>query len=220
MSFFYPRTIYHTEASLGPIFQLLSQLDSYPQRRSGCPAAQRRAARPWQPRFELGETADAFVIHGEVAGLNQEHVTIDLVSPQKLVISGKSSASAAPAAQQSSEDVTAASDAGSEKTLQSDSSRSSHQATVEDDDEADDFEVVGRTSEKSEKQQEKQPAVVQEPEKTTEDNTARRNIEFTRAFKFSYDVDYEATTASLHDGLLTVVVPKPVKPEPRRIVIN
>ena len=48
----------------------------------------------------------------------------------------------------------------------------------------------------------------------------RRHGEFRRVVRFAENVDRDAITASLVDGVLTIVVPKVPKPEARRIEIR
>ncbi|KAH7303473.1 HSP20-like chaperone [Stachybotrys elegans] len=213
MSFFFPRTIYHSEAPLAPLFQLLNELEDYPQRRSrGCHAY--RASQPevvtWVPRFNVRETPEAWVLRGELPGLNKDHVSIELSDPQKLVVRGKFD----PSFPESQPDVSdSASDATAESTHTEDNH--SYQATVEDDTE-NDFEVVDEKAQGSPKPQ---AAPVEQTEQKQEAAHSDSEITFSRTFKFPTYVDQSEIAASLKDGLLTVVVPKPKKAEPVNIPI-
>lgn len=246
MAFFLPRTIYHTQAS-SPLYRLLSDVDRVSRRnRDVCYVYRTVAPRPWQPRFDAQETANVYLIRGELPGLTKENVTVDFPEPQKMVIRGKvvetsnDEASQQPAAQttQPEPQVPAVeSPAPASPISESGRSRNSYQATVEDDDENEDFDVVSDFSEKEEEkpQQQSAPAPQQEvtkpqpsaevtqaqaPEQTQPKPTQRVVREFSRTFTFPGPIDYDGTTADLKDGLLTIVVPKPKKPEPRRIIIN
>jgi HSP20 family molecular chaperone IbpA len=243
MAFFLPRTVYHSQAS-SPLYRLLSDVDRFSRRTPEvCYVYRAPAPKPWQPRFDAQETANVFLIRGELPGLTKENITIDFPEPQKMVIRGRlveggqdpvpqAAAQPQPAqlepAQPEPEVPAAPSSPVSET-----SSRKSFQATVEDSDENDDFDVVSNFSEQ-EKEQKKpqqpaapavQPQAQVQPKPTEQPQPQpkpRQRVvrEFTRTYTFPSPVNYDATTADLKDGLLTVVVPKPQKHEPRRIVIN
>ncbi|KAM0343543.1 hypothetical protein ACHAPU_008438 [Fusarium lateritium] len=231
MVFFFPRTVYHVQPPVNPLYHLLRELDQsvqQPQRKHQCPAQQksraqascptyRVSARPWEPRFETHETEDSFVVYGELPGLNKEHVTVEFPEPCKLVVSGKVErfTDAPKAAETTTEQIvpTPAIESNNEDTR----SRSSYQATVEDDADGDDFEVLSYTSDKSETISQPEPQTLSEKakEKQTEESEQpeepRRSgyrKEFSRYFTFPIYVNHEAVTAELKDGLLTIVVPK------------
>ncbi|KAI9154665.1 het protein [Paramyrothecium foliicola] len=225
---------YQTTASFNPLLRLLSELEQEPQPRqhpqqpqraqSGCPAY-RFGVRSWEPRFEAQEIEDAFVIYGELPGLNKDHVTVEFPEPRKLVISGKveRSSNAAPVP---AEIVQREPAPVIEPNAEDAPSRSSHQATVEDDnEEGDDFEVLSQDTEKtqSDKQKGKQPAIAKTQQKYTAE-AAKSGLEFfskefSRYFNFPTHVSHEAVTADMKDGLLTIVVPK-ARPEPHRVFVN
>lgn len=245
MAFFLPRTIYHhSEPAVSPLFRLLSDVDrlSRPKRevcyvyRTPTPAP-----RPWHPRFDAQETANVYLIRAELPGVSKENITVDFPEPQKIVISGKVVEGGEPqAAPQPAPQI---GEAPAETTPEPVSpvsedarSRSSFQATVEDGDDDDDFDVVSDFSEKAhEEPQSEKPAPAKEeakvqpkteaaktqaPEQPTKAPSPRVVREFSRTFTFPAPVNYDATTADLKDNILTIVVPKPAKPEPRRITIN
>lgn len=233
MAFFLPRTVYHSQAS-SPLYRLLSDVDRFSRRtpevcyvyRTPTPAP---APKPWQPRFEAQETANVFLIRGDLPGLTKENITVDFPEPQKMVIRGKlieggEEQAPEPAAQPEAETVARPSSPVSET-----SSRKSYQATVEDDDENDDFDVVSNFSEQEheqEKPRQPTPELTKEvqpqpqPQPTEQPQPKPRVVrEFTRTYTFANPIDYAATTADLKEGILTIVVPKP-STEPRRIAIN
>ncbi|RFN50611.1 hypothetical protein FIE12Z_5114 [Fusarium flagelliforme] len=247
MAFFLPRTAYHVQAPINPLYHLLRELDQsvlqpqqpQPQRKRQChPQQNSRAevacptyrvnARPWEPRFEAHETEDSFVIYGELPGLNKEHVTVEFPEPTKLVVSGKVERfTDAPKADEATPEKTAPA-----PTIESDNedtrSRSSYQATVEDDVDGDDFEVLSHTSGKSETSNQPEPETLSEkakekqpaqPEQPQEPRRSGYRKEFSRYFTFPTYVNHEAVTAELKDGLLTVVIPK-VTPKSHRIEIE
>lgn len=239
MPFFYPRTIYHAQRpqpSFNPLFALLNELE-------GCPGRSNQSCHPkathshtvqrWEPRFTIRETKDAYLVRGEVPGLNKSHVSVEFPEPRKLVVSAKFDTRhdepTAPTeqAQLPTEKPQAEDDAVStvSETATETKSVSSYQATVEDDDEADDFEVVSHSSkatqEKEESPVEKQQEQVEQPIQEPQPQPfAHRSGEFSRYFKFPLDVEHDQVTADLKDGLLTITIPKLKQAEPRRITIQ
>ncbi|KAM0371292.1 hypothetical protein ACHAPK_005514 [Fusarium culmorum] len=244
MAFFLPRTVYHTQAPLNPLYHLLRELDQsvqqpqQPQRRRQCQPQQKSRAQaecpayrvttpPWEPRFEAHETEDSFVLYGELPGLNKENVTVEFPEPRKLVVSGKVERfTDAPKPAETTTEQTAPAPAV-ESDNEDTQSRSSYQATVEDDVD-DEFEVLSHTSQKSETVSQPQPetpsqkgqkAAVKQPEQPEEPRRAGYTKEFSRYFTFPTYINHEAVTAELKDGLLTIIVPKAV-PQSHRIVIE
>jgi HSP20 family molecular chaperone IbpA len=254
MAFFLPRTVYHTrrEPAVSPLYRLLSDMDRL-SRRSAAPEvcyvyrAPVVVQRPWNPHFNVQETADEYILRSQLPELSKEDITVDFPEDQKLVVRGRqvegraqpgndSTSSPAPAPQ-----IEEAATPEPVSPVEDDArSRSSFQATVEDAaDEDDDFDVVSDFSENHEEHQAapeqqakpepKPQQSQQEPQPTTQTpqpaeqqpaSAPRVVREFSRTFNFPGPVNYDATTADLKDGLLTIVVPKPSKPQPRRIVIN
>ncbi|KAI9147570.1 30 kDa heat shock protein [Paramyrothecium foliicola] len=248
MAFFLPRTIYHrqTEPAVSPFFRLLSDVDRLSRRnrdvcyvyRTPAPAP---APRPWNPSFDAQETANVYLIRGALPGVSKENITIDFPEPQKIIIRGKvveggepqAASQPAPQVEQAPADTTPEPVSPVSEDARS---RSSFQATVEDGDDEDDFDVVSDFSEKPHEEPEVQkPAPAKEEVKVqpttevtktqpTEQPTSapspRVIREFTRTYTFPSPVNFDAATADLKDDILTIVVPKPAKPEPRRITIN
>ncbi|EYB32633.1 hypothetical protein FG05_03385 [Fusarium graminearum] len=241
MAFFLPRTVYHTQAPLNPLYHLLRELDQsvqqpqQPQRRRQCQPQQKSRAqaecpayrvttRPWEPRFEAHETEDSFVLYGELPGLNKENVTVEFPEPRKLVVSGKVERfTDAPKPAETTTEQTAPAPVV-ESDNEDTQSRSSYQATVEDDVD-DEFEVLSHTSQKSETVSQPQPetpsqkAAEKQPEQPEEPRRAGYTKEFSRYFTFPTYINHEAVTAELKDGLLTITIPKAV-PQSHRIVIE
>ncbi|KAI9164077.1 30 kDa heat shock protein [Paramyrothecium foliicola] len=238
MAFFFPRTVYHTPATtLNPFFRLLSELDQQLQQPQPTPQphvrrteprcpAYRVSVRPWEPHFEAQETDDAFVIYGELPGLNKDHVTVEFPEPRKLVVSGNVERQSTPPTKPV-EPLAQEPSVGIEAISEDTQSRSSYQATVEDDEEGDDFEVLSqssKTSPEGQPAQSQQPSVEQadqkQPAETPNAPSSYTKKEFSRYFTFPTHVNHEAVTADLKDGLLTVVVPKAKKPEPHRVFVH
>lgn len=125
-AFFNPAT---ADNAFTNIFQLINDIDSYQREASpaAAPACQpqqqqqqrvckprhehqhRRggfnsvfgASRPFNPRFDVRETESTYELHGELAGVDRNNVSLEFTEPQTLVISGnveRDYSSATPAA--------------------------------------------------------------------------------------------------------------------------
>lgn len=254
MAFFYPRTVYQSQASFSPVFHLFGSSSRSPQ----CPRRTRDTRhayrtivrRPWQPRFNVKETEDAYIVNGELPGWNKDQVSVEFPEAQKLVITGSfdqtqdvSATTDAPVEQPQREESAAPTvsseteytvDADAQSVSSEGKSVSSYQATVEDAEDDDDFEMIDsdkKETTQQEKEAEQTPAPEEEEhaaeEPTQEEPTAkadqpraRRSVTFSRYVNFPAEVDYDAVSANIKDGLLRIVVPKAKRPEPRRIAIN
>jgi len=192
---FFPQAYLSPEAGL---FQILSELDQ-PQQKT---CVRRQTPRTFTPRFDVTETAQAYELFGEVAGLEQQDLSIEFADAQTLIVKGKTergtSTTQAPEATQPE-----STDASSEK---------SHTATVEDAeyDEADTpLATPASTATATET-----PSEEQKHAKTPKPKywvAERRVGTFERSFSFSQRIDQDAVEASLHNGVLHVVVPKSQK---------
>ncbi|KFY14042.1 hypothetical protein V492_02883 [Pseudogymnoascus sp. VKM F-4246] len=197
----------HSNSSFTPLFRLLDDFDSYSRH---APRQNARAEKTFVPKFDVKELPTQFELHGELAGINQRDVTIEFTDPQTLSIRGRSersySAGTPPAA---------AIEAGIETPAVSEDGattpKSDHQPTVEDED-APATTVAAREAVKADKPQKKEPE-----EKFW---VSERSIgSFARSFTFPGRIDQDGVTASMKDGILSVVVPKAKKHESRKIEI-
>ncbi|KAH7024538.1 HSP20-like chaperone [Microdochium trichocladiopsis] len=169
------------------------------------------------PRFDISETDAAYHLNGELAGLSKEHIDIDFTDAQTITVRGKIQRAASSPAQTTDDDVVVE-DAAPQSPASS--AASSHHATVEDDFEDLAAETNTATSSSSpapEKTTEKTPAPQQQPEAKYW-IAERKYGQFARSFKFRKTVDVAAVSASLENGVLSIVVPK--KNESRKIFVN
>ncbi|KAK2068684.1 hypothetical protein P8C59_003312 [Phyllachora maydis] len=202
-------SLYAPETSFTPLFRLLNDFDNYNrevQGDAGQDEAGRRGARvavrSFNPKFDVREVDNAYELHGELAGLAREHVTIEFTDPQTIVIRGKIERSYSSGPQPHA----------GENGAGSLSSSSSHKATVEDE-EAEKAKTQTAVTKHAGQDKVKGPA-----EKYW---VSERSIgEFSRSFSFPTRIEQDDVSANLKDGVLTVVVPKAKKHETRRIAVN
>lgn len=214
-----------------PLFSLFDESIAQIQR------AQRQARphfkRPFNPKFDVRETNQAYAVQADVPGFAAEDISIEFLDDgHTLQIKGKTvkeTRSEQPRTVQSAtppETPKAVEQASAEKSETS--SVKSHQATVEDDvEEPANASAVAQQSAPQPQEQTvaessktaEQPAREQDAD-TTNLISERYSGSFTRSFKFPSKVDQEAVRASLKDGILSITLPFARKPESRRIQIE
>ncbi|GAB7357524.1 hypothetical protein MBLNU459_g0051t2 [Dothideomycetes sp. NU459] len=219
-----------------PLFRLLDDYASHQSNRSGSsfpyctPSTQ---VRTFQPRFDVKEGKDAYELHGELPGIDQQDIAIEFTDPQTISIKGRTeryteSGTRPDAAAATIEDTPEA--AGTVTPSESESSY--HKATVEDEQA---MSGAVPASEPTASNQEVTPTaaaaaaaapaeVAQPAQPQTQTSrywVSERSIgEFSRSFAFPTRVDQERVKASLKNGILSIVVPKAAAPTLKRINVE
>jgi len=147
----------------------------------------------FEPKFDLREVADAYELHGELAGMSKDNVNIEFTEPQTLHVSGhieRSYTAGTPPAGllEESKKGGGTTETGEE---------GGKQATAQ-------------TPEASEGSDDKAKYWVAE----------RSFGNFSRVFSFPKAVQQDEVTATFKDGILTLRIPKANRPEVRRIEIQ
>lgn len=227
---------------LAPLFSLfddsLAQLDHHMR------SAQRQFKRPFNPKFDVKETKEAYSVEGELPGFDAKDINIEFLDDGhtlqikgKTVQENKREHTPAKAVESSSEQATKAVEAApasenvaekTEATTSETSSLRSHQATVEDDVEepANASAVEAATQPAAEQPVVEASKEVEQPRTTESEPEAKNWVSerytgsFTRSFKFPSKVDQVAVKASLKDGILAITLPFARKPESRKIQIE
>ena len=209
---FHPHSFFSSppQSSFTPLFRLLDDFDTYSHHVSG-----RHSTRTatFTPKFDVKELPTRFELHGELAGINQRDVNIEFTDPQTLSIRGRSersyTAGTPPATIEAEKPVAAITEEGIT------TPKSDHQPSVEDED-ASYSTVTAPAPEAAVQAQQQKP---KEPEERFW--VSERSVgSFARAFTFPGRIDQDGVTASMKDGILSVVVPKATKHEGRKIEIN
>lgn len=201
---FFPRSLAGADSpsSFTPLFRLLDDFDHYntsvhPERSS--------KLRSFQPKFDVKELADAYELHGELAGLEQKDVDIEFTDPQTITIRGhveREYHSGTPPA-----GAIELSQNGGAITQGGEQQKQPPKPTVEDEDAASKGTSVAVQQQKQESQGKFWV-------------TERSVGEFQRSFSFPTRVDHDAVKASLNKGILSIIVPKAKKHETRKITIS
>jgi len=193
---FSPHSVFNPDASFSPLFRFLNDFDQYARQEGEHRNNQRSRLSQIQPKFDICETGDSFELHGELPGMSKENVHIDFTDPQSMLISGKLertyTAGTPPAGRIEGTALSGA---------------------ITEDENAREF-SNGTSIEKN------LGDVERSADKTKYWLTERSVGAFSRSFNFPTPIDQDAVSASLKDGVLSVVVPKAKKAETRRITIN
>ena len=211
MTTFFPR---FPSSDFAPLFRFIDDYEGYRSNRHGATANslyRTTPVRSFQPRFDVSEEKDSYLLEGELPGIDQENVQIEFTDPHTIVIKGKverivKSSSPNNAIEGSEEQK---SDAVAE-------TPKSHQATVEDESEDGQQAVATPTTEQSVEKAAEKPAQPQNKYWVSERSVG----EFHRSFQFPARVDQDGVKANMRNGVLKIVVPKAVNKPGRKITIE
>jgi HSP20 family molecular chaperone IbpA len=181
-----------------PLFRLLDDYDR--AHREGFPQASRHL-RSFTPKFDVKEVQNAYELHGELPGIDQENINLEWTDSNTLAISGRveSHYESGEAPRGAIEDA--------------EKSEHYHKPTVEEEGAS-----SNNTSQALTKTDESSKDVSKPGEKFW---VMERSVgEFHRSFSFPARVDQDKVTANLKNGVLTITVPKAQKPQARRINIS
>lgn len=166
----------------------------------------------FSPKFDVKELQEAYELHGELPGIEQKDVEIEFADDHTLTVKGHTersySSGTPPAGLVEGSNSSGAITEGGETT--------SHKATVEDED-------TPATNETRDVAKADAPTQAKDESKTPEAKywVSERSVgEFSRSFSFPVRVDLEKVSASMKNGILSIVVPKAKKNESRKITIN
>lgn len=207
---FFPRSFIETDnsASFHPLFRLLDDFDNYSRTTGQGQKHHRNQQRTFTPKFDVKEVENAYELHGELPGIDQKDVSIEFTDENTLTIRGRSERSytAGTPPQGFIE--------GGQEQKQIEGHKE-HQPTAEDDPSEPATPEAGST----------QVAKQGEPKKAQEPQAkywiSERSVgEFARSFSFPGRVDHDGVTASMKNGILSIIVPKAKKHETRKIAIS
>ncbi|KAK9776273.1 putative Small heat shock protein [Seiridium cardinale] len=199
MSVFAPR--FYNQPSFSGLFRLIDEFDKYAgQNDKGDNSAIRRPGShqplsTFHAKFDVKETEAAYELHGDLPGVKKEDLNIEFTDDQTIRVFGRV-----------------------------------ERHYTDGDGDSPKVEDAKNTNHTEEERENKSTQVVKPSDKDKEVGssapkarywvTERSVGEFSRIFSFPTQVDRDAITAKLENGVLTVVVPKAKKTEGRRITIN
>lgn len=175
----------------------------------------------FSPNFDVKETADAYVLYGDLPGVEQKDIKVEFTDAETLTVKGRVERVYTSGTPPSAAALPSSSDKAIEE-KESDTSSAvatnkgkdkAHQPTVEDENAAQgEVKVV-----KAKAADEEEAAAAPKERYWVEERSVG---EFQRSFTFPVRVDQDAVSATMKNGVLTITVPKGKKVEPRRIEIN
>jgi HSP20 family molecular chaperone IbpA len=205
----YPRAFYNpAESSFTPLFRFLDDFDSYTRENEGHANSRpsHHGIRSFDPRFDVHETETAYELHGELPGIERENVEIEFTDQQTLVVRGR---------------IERTYTTNTPPTGVLEAGKPTGAIT-----EADGAKDAADTS-VSHKAEEGNASKGADNPKATEKMrgnklwVSERSIgRFSRTFSLPVQVDQDAVSASLNNGILSIVVPKAKKQGARRIAID
>jgi len=227
---FVSRPSFPTPHDVAPLFSLFDE--TFAQLERAHRQSRQHFKRPFNPKFDVKETKEAYTVEGELPGFDPKDLSIEFLDDgHTLQIKGKTikeTRQQPKTVEAAQTDAPNAVEAAPAETKSETSSVKSHQATVEDD-----IEEPANASAVAEQQPEKQEQTqtVRESSKAAEQPdeqqqhtkhwvSERYTGSFSRSFQFSSKVDQEAVKASLKDGILAITLPFARKPESRTIRIE
>lgn len=197
--FHYPQT---SSASSGyPIFptDILRMLDDFESAGSESGHGnQNRSRRAFSPNFDVHETAEAYILEGELPGLeDKKNVTLEFTDDKTLMVSGRIERSWSSGTPPSK----AVEGAAEQKKIGGGEENAKDQSDG------------AEKKEENKKEQQKKSDVKYW--------VSERSVgEFSRSFSFPGNVDIDKVKASLEHGVLKIVVPKMEKKGARRIELS
>ncbi|KAI5283856.1 hypothetical protein KEM54_001781 [Ascosphaera aggregata] len=197
------------------------------------PAVAATFIQSFSPRFDVRESRDAYLLDGELPGVNQKDIDIEFTDPHTLRIKGVTVRGYRAAMNASKEERERNKEESDEDEHEHDDASSvkssnSYQATVEDVEDEEDEKLlkkknknknknsaanaVKKTSTPAEKKEKSGKTVAAPTEPPFKYWSSERAVgSFHRTFNFPARVNQDAVRASLKDGILSVVVPKEVE---------
>ncbi|KAL1982918.1 hypothetical protein VTN96DRAFT_770 [Rasamsonia emersonii] len=76
-------SLFPRAGDFAPLFRLLDDYDMHRSTRGNT------SIQNWAPRFDVREAKDAYLLDGELPGVNQKDIDIEFSDPQTLVIKGR-----------------------------------------------------------------------------------------------------------------------------------
>jgi len=173
-----------TRHEVRPFFDLFNDTFNELQRISDNASA--RAM--WAPKFDLKEEKEKYILEGELPGIEQKNITIDVSDEQTLTIKGHT------------------------EHRREEGQRPTEATEVKDGEAG----VDGKTSDGKEVATTDPTEVAKRKPEHTYWVSERSMGEFARSFAFPNRVDLDNIKASLKNGILSVVIPKLEKQNPSR----
>ncbi len=164
--------------------------------------------RSFSPRFDLKETTEGYELQGELPGVEQKDINIEWTDDTTLTISGRHEH-----VREEGQRPQTALEEGGNKDQATDKIASTEPNTMTTETES---QAEPSNAEKPQPQPQQETAAPQDKYWVSERSVG----EFQRSFSFPTRVDQDAVTASLKNGILSIVVPRGAAPPMKKIAIQ
>jgi HSP20 family protein len=205
----FPRSLLTADPaySFQPLFRMLDDFDQYSRQGDNANNTIHHSMKTFTPKFDVKELKDTYELHGELPGIEQKDVEIEFTDAHTLTIKGRTerhySSGTPPAG--------FVEGGSSQGAIEGSNGHQAHKATVEDEG------AEGTSTEVSKHE----PAKQHHKEPESKFWVSERSVgHFSRSFTFPSRVDQDHVTATMKNGLLSIVVPKQKKTEARKITIS
>ena len=212
-------------SDFAPLFRLLDSATA-----DLVPSSRQQARTTFTPRFDVREVGAAYELQGELPGIEQKDLDIQFLDERTLVIRGRTATESTKTNNEAAEAAEAAEPAKAVDNEAADDTVSEKSANYQKASVEDEYVDAGAESEAAEgvktpASTHAEVAPTAETRKAAEPSfkywVSERSVgEFERRFSFPGRVELENVKASLRNGILSVVVPKVVGNNPRRINVE
>jgi len=191
-----------------PLFRLLDDYERHAFR-------PQNSLRTFSPKFDVKELKDGYELHGEFPGIEQKDISIEWTDANTLTITGRHET-----VREEGTRPTAAIEDGAYDASNKIEEKKEHQPRVEDENPTAATETETGTENQVAKASAQQTVAKQNDSEPKYWVSERSVGSFHRSFNFPTRVDQDGVKASLKNGILSVVVPKAKKAEPKKVVIE
>jgi len=204
----FPRFV---QNEFAPMFRMLDEYANYANHanRASKHNGFTNSFRSFKPKFDIKETKQAYELHGELPGIEQKDITLEWQDTNTISIRGRTEHTR----EKGTRPAGLVADQTAQQKLTQGEDNDYHKATVEDE-----STMSGVNPDSTPEE----TAVAEMPKSDgSEYWVSERSVgEFARTFSFPKQVDQENVKASLKNGILSIIVPKAVAPQSKRINIE
>jgi HSP20 family molecular chaperone IbpA len=204
----FPRFV---QSEFAPMFRMLDDYASYANRtnRTSRQDGFTSSFHSFNPKFDVKETREAYELHGELPGIEQKDITLEWQDSNTISIKGRTEHTR----EEGTRPAVLVEDQTEQQKLTQGKGSDNRKTRIED--ETTEFGGAHDAT-----QAELAVTDMQKSDGPTYWVSERSVGEFARTFSFPKQVDQDKVKASLKNGILSVIVPKAIAPQTKRINID
>jgi HSP20 family molecular chaperone IbpA len=201
----FPRFV---QSEFAPMFRMLDEYANYASQTSRHNGFT-NSFQSFDPKFDVKETKQAYELHGELPGIEQKDIALEWQDSNTISIKGRTEHTR----EEGTRPTGLVDDQNEQQKLSQNEAKGYHEATVEDESTTSGVDPDATPAE---------TAVAETPKSDGSKYwVSERSVgEFARTFSFPKQVDQENVKASLKNGIISIIVPKAVAPQSKRINIE